>query len=112
MVAKRNPLKLNALQLKTLTLLQALSAPDDGADVSETDRLIPMLPSPHGNHFHVGQYVVSGGDATGLHNPAVWAALTRKGLVVGVPPANASLTPAGIAYETGLSEKILHSHDH
>ena len=112
MAVKRNPLKLNALQLKTLTILQALSAPEDGEPSSDTDRVIPMLPSPHGNHFHVGEYVVSGNDATGLHNPSVWAALTRKGLVAGMPPAQASLTQAGIAYETGVAQKILHSHDH
>ena len=114
MAPKRNPLKLNKLQLKTLTLLQELAHLPDMAtpNAATSEVTITGFPPPHGNHFHMGQYVVSGGDATGLHNPAVWAALTRKGLVVGVPPANASLTPAGIAYETGLSEKILHSHDH
>ena len=112
MVAKRNPLKLNALQLKTLTLLQALSEPEDGAAASTEGRPIPMLPPQHGNHFHVGPYIVTGSDATGLHNPSVWVALTRKGLVEGAPPSNATLTAAGVAYETGLADKILHSHDH
>ena len=120
MAAKRNPLKLNALQLKTLTILQALSEPDEGdgeasdeptGDAGES-RPIPLLPSPHGNHFHVGSYIVMAQDATGLHNPSVWVALTRKGLVEGVPPAQASLTPQGVTYDTGLSEKILHGHDH
>ena len=112
MAAKRNPLKLNALQLKTLTILQALTTPDEPADDVGGDRVIPMLPSPHGNHFHVGPHLVMGGDANGLHNPAVWAALSRKGLVAGTPPAAAILTEAGVMYETGLAEKILHSHDH
>ncbi len=112
MAAKRNPLKLNALQLKTLTILQALSEPEeDGADTGKS-RPVPMLPSPHGNHFHVGSYIVMAQDATGLHNPSVWAALTRKGLVEGMPPAQASLTPQGVTYDTGLSEKLLHGHDH
>ena len=71
-----------------------------------------MLPSPHGNHFHVGPHLVMARDATGLHNPSVWAALTRKGLVSGAPAAAANLTEIGINYETGLSEKVLHSHDH
>lgn len=112
MPEKRNPLKLNALQLKTLTLLQALSAGDDGQEEAGEDRPIPMLPPAHGNHFHVGEHIVMGRDATGLHNPSVWAALTRKGLVVGEPPTHARLTAAGAAYETGMKNKILHSHDH
>ena len=110
MIAKRNPLKLNALQLKTLTILQALTEPEEGAVVAG-DRSIPMLPSPHGNHFHVGPHLVMGSDATGLHNPAVWTALARKGLVAGTPPG-AVLTSEGAAYETGLAQKILHGHDH
>lgn len=112
MPPKRNPLKLNALQLKTLTILQALSEPEDGQPADTTERLIPMLPSPHGNHFHVGSRIVMAADATGLHNPAVWTALTRKGLVAGNPPAQATLTAAGVAYETGLADKIFHGHDH
>jgi hypothetical protein len=112
MARKRNPLKLNALQLKTLTILQALSEPDDSTDVTESDRSIPMLPSPHGNHFHIGSFIVMGRDATGLYNPSVWVALIRKGLVSGAPPAAARLTAAGVEYETDLSNKILHSHDH
>lgn len=112
MAQKRNPLKLNALQLKTLTILQALtqSAESDGA--TSGDRAIPMLPPAHGNHFHVGPHLVMGSDATGLHNPAVWAALNRKGLVEGSPPGHAVLTSIGADYKTGLAEKILHSHDH
>ena len=110
MAAKRNPLKLNALQLKTLTILQALTEPEEGA-VMAGERAIPMLPSPHGNHFHVGPHLVMGSDATGLHNPAVWSALTRKGLVAGTPPG-AVLTSEGVAYETGLAQKVLHGHDH
>ncbi|NKB45320.1 MAG: hypothetical protein GKS03_13690 [Alphaproteobacteria bacterium] len=109
MASKRNPLKLNALQLKTLTILHALTEPDEPMS---GERAIPMLPPAHGNHFHVGPHLVMGNDATGLHNPAVWAALNRKGLVSGQPPGHAVLTGAGVDYETGLAEKILHSHDH
>ncbi|MDE0800405.1 MAG: hypothetical protein OSB02_06665 [Rhodospirillaceae bacterium] len=109
MLLKRNPLKLNALQLKTLTIIQALT--ESGESNSE-GRPIPMLPPAHGNHFHVGLHLVMGSDATGLHNAAVWSALIRKGLVIGQPPGHSSLTAAGIAYETGMAEKILHSHDH
>lgn len=109
MAPKRNPLKLNALQLKTLAILQALTESDESTG---EDRAIPMLPPAHGNHFHVGPYLLMGRDATGLHNPAVWAALNRKGLVLGEPPGHSVLTSAGAAYETGMADKILHSHDH
>ena len=109
MPSKRNPLKLNALQLKTLTIIQALTETDES---ESGERPIPMLPQAHGNHFHVGPHLVMGSDATGLHNTAVWAALNRKGLVTGQPPGHASLTAAGATYETGMAEKVLHSHDH
>jgi hypothetical protein len=112
MPPKRNPLKLNALQLKTLAILQALAAPEDGAAAPEGDRPIPRLPPAHGNHFHVGEHIVMGSDATGLHNPSVWAALIRKGLIGGEPPVSLTLTPAGAAYNTGVADKVLHSHDH
>ncbi len=116
MAPKRNPLKLNALQLKTLTILQALSDDgDENADKTDSNndgRAIPLLPSPRGNHFHVGPYIVMAQDATGLYNPSVWMALTRKGLVEGVPPAHARLTALGVEYSTGLAGKILHGHDH
>ena len=110
---KKNPLKLNPLQLKTLTLLQeiarqpSLSEPD--AESGEVR--IRALPHAHGNHFHLGDYVVSARDATGLSNPAVWAALARKGLVRDEPGAYA-VTKDGIAYDTGLREEILHGADH
>jgi len=49
MPPKRNPLKLNALQLKTLTIIQALTESDEA---NSEERPIPMLPPAHGNHFH------------------------------------------------------------
>ena len=57
--------------------------------------------------------MVSGADATGLRNQAVWVALARKGLVSDAFPNALELTPAGLAYETGLGDQILHRHsDH
>mgnify|MGYP001391116097 CR=1 FL=1 len=112
MAPKRNPLKLNTLQLKTLTILQALCDDDVQEDARNYGKAIPLLPSPHGNHFHVGPYIVMVKDATGLNNVSVWAALTRKGLVDGVPPAHARLTSLGVDYQTGFSDKILRGHDH
>jgi hypothetical protein len=73
--------------------------------------LIDALPQPHGNHFHLGRRVVMSADATGLNNPAVWIALQRKGLAV-TYPMKIALTPAGLAYDTGLRDAILHGADH
>jgi hypothetical protein len=115
MVAKKNPLNLNNLQLKTLTLLQELARHPEIAHKDEaTGRVtIDELPRPHGNHFHVGARVVMSPNATGLHNPAVYLALARKGLVA---PAGGietpTLTTEGLAYDTGLRDVILLGSDH
>lgn len=114
MPPRKNPLKLNALQLRTLTLLQVLArlaehgrpAEDPGAVI------VDNLPHPHGDHFHVGDAVVMSRDATGLANPAVWLALDRKGLIMSRFPDAAVLTPAGLAYDTGLGDAILHRGAH
>ena len=114
MPAKRNPLNLNPLQLKTLTLLQELArlvgkpAPEDepgGLAITE-------LPHPHGDHFHLGEAMVAARDATGLRNPSVWAALERKGLIRPELPRAVILTALGQQYETGLRERILHTASH
>ena len=113
MPAKRNPLNLNSLQLKTLTLLQELArlagapAEDDPGGVAITE-----LPDPHGDHFHLGECVVAARDATGLRNPSVWAALERKGLIRPNLPKAVILTPEGQHYDTGLREAILHRAGH
>src|SRR5512146_2432407 len=116
MPAKRNPLNLNALQLKTLTLLQELArtigkpAADDGAGAGGL--AISELPHPHGDHFHLGEAVVAARDATGLRNPGVWAALERTGLIQPRLPEAVILTAAGQEYETGLRDAILHRASH
>jgi hypothetical protein len=51
-------------------------------------------------------------DATGLANEAVWVALARKGLILSNFPDAAVVTPAGLAYDTGLAGTILHRADH
>lgn len=114
MPPKRNPLKLNKLQLKTLTLLQTLAAlPDVAMSDPETgNTILRWLPDPHGNHFHIGEAVVMASDATGLNNPAVWTALARKGLAAPGYPSHMAVTVAGLAYDTGLGERILHHADH
>jgi hypothetical protein len=114
MPSRHNPLNLNALQLKTLTLLQEL-ARVAGKPVSEDEPgglAISELPNPHGDHFHLGEAVVAARDATGLRNPSVWAALERKGLIRPKLPESVILTPLGQEYETGLRDAILHRASH
>ena len=72
---------------------------------------ITQLPHPHGDHFHLGEATVAARDATGLHNPSVWAALQRRGLVH-ADLETVILTPAGQDYDTGLRDAILHRAEH
>jgi hypothetical protein len=113
-MSKTNPLKLNPLQLKTLTLLQELSRhPEHAAAAPDGQGVrVSNLPAPHGDHFHMGDYVVAARDATGLANEAVFVALERKGLIRSGFPLGALLTQAGLDYETGIRETILHGHAH
>src|SRR5262245_38566502 len=112
MPPKKNPLGLNALQLKTLTLLQQLARLPEYSKPAEEAGITVRTPDPHGNHFHLGEAVVATRDATGLRNPAVWVALERKGLIRSMYPHGAVMTPLGLGYETGLREAILHKGDH
>jgi len=114
MPSKKNPLNLNTLQLKTLTLLQELARlPDHGRAGQEPGAVIVTnLPQPHGDHFHVGDAVVATRDATGLANPAAWTALERKGLIKSSFPVAAVVTPEGMAYDTGLAGALLHRAHH
>jgi len=114
MAPKKNPLNLNALQLKTLTLLQELARLNGrpAPDAPEGHILVSSLPHPHGDHFHHGGAVVASRDASGLANEGAWVALERKGLIKAMFPVAAVLTPTGVAYETGLREQILHRAHH
>jgi hypothetical protein len=114
MPAKRNPLNLNPLQLKTLTLLQELAriAGKPDTDGPEGGVAITQLPNPHGDHFHLGEAIVAARDATGLRNPSVWAALERKGLIRPKLPEAVILTALGQQYDTGMRERILHVAGH
>jgi hypothetical protein len=109
-----NPAKLNALQLKTLAILQELARSQGGASEPLEDGSVALnrLPRPHGDHFHVGSALVMAKDATGLANPAVFSALQRKGLLVRAPDGKPALTTAALAYETGIADQILHRSDH
>jgi len=114
MAPKINPLKLNPLQLRTLTILQQLARfPESSTPNGETGEvMITNLPHPHGNHFHCGDAVVLAKDATGLRNEAVWKALERRGLARPFHPFGIALTPDGLSYATGLEKAILHRADH
>ncbi|MGC2854952.1 hypothetical protein ACM64Y_05715 [Novispirillum sp. DQ9] len=114
MPPKTNPKKLNPLQLKTLCLFQELARHPDTHQVEPNSgrKILTVFPSPHGNHFHLGPYVVGSADATGLRNEAVWVALDRKGLAVSHYPAAIVLTEEGESYDTGMRGKILHGSDH
>jgi hypothetical protein len=112
MPPKRNPLNLNPLQLKTLTLMQYLAGLT-GAELDDADEIeIVSFPHPHGDHFHLGHAVVATRDANGLANQSVWVALERKGLIKADFPDRATITRAGLDYDTGLAEQILHTSDH
>jgi hypothetical protein len=111
---KKNPLNLNALQLKTLTLFQELAKIEGYAKPADEPGhiMITGMPRPHGNHFHLGNYVLSSKDASGLSNEAAWVALERKGLVKSHWPQACQITPEGLAYETGMRDEILHEGGH
>lgn len=114
-VKKKNPLNLNALQLKTLTLLQYMATLPRHAQPCDDPAAgvrIANLPHAHGDHFHLGDAVVSASDATGLANQAVYIALMRKGLLNLSPETGVVLLPAGQEYDTGLRDSILHRADH
>jgi hypothetical protein len=106
MPPKKNPLKLNTLQLRTLVIAQVLAQEDEIAVRDEASGAITLrfFPQPHGDHFHVGKFTVPARAATGLFNDAVWKALGRKGLVDPNGPGAVTLTAEGVAYDTGLSE--------
>jgi len=114
MPGHRNPLNLNPLQLKTLTLLQELGrvAGKPAAEDEPGGLAITQLPDPHGDHFHLGEAIVAARDATGLRNPSVWAALERKGLIRPKLPQAVILTALGQEYDTGMRDTILHRAEH
>lgn len=114
MANRKNPLQLNALQLRTLTILQALARVPEAVEqgTEEGDIKIVRFPQAHADHFHLGDSVVMGRDATGLFNEAVWNALTRKGLARSDWPNGITLTAGGLEYDTGLAGEILHRAGH
>jgi hypothetical protein len=114
MTAKKNPLKLNPLQLRTLLVLQVLSQVRGAATAGPQpgEITIARFPAAHGDHFHLGEYLVNGRDCSGLYNQAVWNALERKGLARSDYPTAITLTPDGLAYDTGMAQEVLRRASH
>jgi len=115
MPPKKNPLKLNKLQLRTLTLAQLLAQDPNFARADEGTGEVTLLrmPHAHGDHLHIGRFTVSTRDASGLSNPSVWSALVRKGLArVEAPEPQIALTADGLAYDTGLGHHFMAPSDH
>lgn len=113
MPPKKNPLKLNKLQLKALTIMQAYAETPNGVPEGDDGEVTITMPAPHGDHFHVGESVVRFRDATGLVNEGVWAALQRKGLIRPLMfPTVCTLTQSGLGYNTGIGDAILHRSHH
>ncbi|MCS6876977.1 MAG: hypothetical protein N2038_08685 [Geminicoccaceae bacterium] len=114
MPERPNPLKLNPLQLKTLAILQALAKEPAFADPPDVDGMVRIraFPVAHGDHFHIGRFLVHAKDATGLSNHNVFNVLARKGLILAGPAGEPVLTPTGLAYETGIARTILHESGH
>jgi hypothetical protein len=114
MSTRPNPLKLNPLQCKTLVILQQLARTAGAAEAPAEDGSVALrgMPHAHGNHFHLGDAVVSSKDASGLGNPAVFGALLRKGLVRAGDNGMPVVTAEGLAYDTGLADQVLHRSDH
>lgn len=114
MPPKKNPLKLNALQLRTLALAQVVAAEPGMATRNAATGAVVLdrVPHPHGDHVHVGRFTVSARDASGFANPAVWVALARKGLARTDDMGTLILTAEGVAYDTGLSDRFAEPSNH
>ena len=68
MPPKQNPLRLNKLQLRTLSLAQVLTRdPNTGKlDEATGDAELLRIPQTHGDHVHVGKLVVSAQETSGF----------------------------------------------
>lgn len=110
---KKKAIKLNPLQGRTLALFQLLAQSPESAttDPATGEVSIAYFPRPHGDHVHIGDFVVSGRDASGFANAAVWRALERKGLIRADFPLQVVLTRTGLDFDTGYGDHFDHS-DH
>ncbi|MFZ5609919.1 MAG: hypothetical protein ACOY99_09935 [Pseudomonadota bacterium] len=106
--------KLNALQTRTLALLQEMAADPELAhhDQGSGEVAVDIAVHGHHDHVHIGRFTVSARFASGLANPNVWAALERKGLIRSDFPYRVTLTQKGLAFVTGVRERMLADSDH
>ena len=113
MPPKPNPLKLNKLQLRTLVLAQLLAKDPNSVQRDDVSGEVTLmsLPRPHGDHLHIGGFVVAARDASGFANSAVWTVLARKGLTR-TDPMGVILTVEGLTYDTGLGDRFAAPSDH
>ena len=108
MPPKRNPLNLNPLQLRSLTLLQALARlPNVGQQRPDGSVVFLLFPDAHGDHFHLGEAEVSRLVVSGMYNEEEWNALSRKGEAKADYKSEIALTPEGQNYDTGDAASIL-----
>lgn len=114
MPPKKNPQKLNKLQLRTLALAQILAKEPSLSEKDEATGAVKILQLPHihGDHVHIGSFTVSARDASGFSNPAVWVALKRKELVIDDSFGTITLSATGLSYDTGLNDKFIEESDH
>ena len=114
MPPKKNPLKLNKVQLRTLALAQLLAQDSANSSRDEATGAVTLLEIPvaHGDHFHIGELTVSKREASGLTNPSVWSALRRKGLANVAGPVAVTLTAEGMSYDAGFGDRFLTASDH
>jgi len=106
---KKKPIQLNSLQRRTLALFQLLARNPQSSTRDEItgDVTISYLPEPHGDHIHIGAYVVSAQEASGFANEAVWRALERKGLITQFTfPIQATLSHQALDLDTGLADQF------
>ncbi len=104
----KKAISLNSLQSRTLALFQELAkSPKTSSHVEGSDEIaIALMPEPHGNHVHIGRFVVSAKEASGFSNEKVWTALERKGLARSDFPFKIILTRKGQEFDTGLAQEF------
>ena len=108
MPIRKNPLRLNKLQLRTLALTQLMANDKEFSETNPGDGEVTVstLPSPAGGTVQIGSIAVSARDASGLSNPVVWKALERKGIIRFDSSLRIVVTATGLNYDTGLGDKL------
>ena len=108
MPMRKNPLRLNKLQLRTLALTQLMAKDKELSETNPGDDEVTVstVPSPAGGTVQIGSIAFSARDASGLSNPSVWKALERKGIIRFDSSLRIVVTATGLNYDTGLGDKL------